>query len=110
MKTTSFLAGGILLLSAVGVVSAKSWDIALDTEGKAGNVMLPAGEYHVKIDSNDAIFTAVDSGKAYNVPAKLATEPRKYDQTALEFKSQGNTEIIEAIDLGGTTTKLEFGD
>ena len=110
MKTTSFLAGGVLLLSAVAVVSAKSWDIALDYTAKAGNVTLPAGNYSVKLDNNQAVFRAASSDRTYNVPVKLATEPRKYDETKLEVKVQGDTEMIEAIDLAGTATKLEFGE
>lgn len=67
-------------------------------------------DYRVKLDNNQAVFRAANSDRTYNVPVKLATEPRKYDETKLELKVQGDTEVIEAIDLAGTATKLEFGE
>jgi len=75
---------------------------------QAGNVQLPAGHYSVTLDGNQAVFTAAGSGNTYNVPARLEKSTQRYDRTAVEGKIQGNIEVIDAIDLGGTADRLEF--
>ena len=109
MKALSLLSGGAILLSLVAVADARSWDVAMDSTAKAGNVQLPAGDYSVKLDSGQALFRASDSGKTYRVPVKVEQSPRKFAETELLSKMQGNTEIVESIRLRGTTTELEFG-
>ena len=108
MNFKSLLCGAVLLLSVVAVGSAKSWNIVLDSKATAGAVQLPAGDYSLKLDGTQAVFTAADSGRKYNVSVKIETESKKFDETALENTTQGGMEVINSIDLGGTTTKLEF--
>jgi len=71
-------------------------------------VQLPAGRYSVTLDGNQAVFTAASSGNTYNVPARIEKSTQRYDRTAVEGKIQGNIEVIDAIDLGGTADRLEF--
>jgi|ERR1039458_5179538 hypothetical protein len=109
MRAKTFLASGLLSLAMVVIGSAKSWDIMVDSPTKAGNVMLPAGNYSVKLDNNQAILKS-DSGKTYTVPVKVEQAGHKYSQTAVETQKEGDTSVIQSIDLGGTTDKLEFGE
>jgi len=39
---------------------------------------------------------------------KIEQVPQKYDQTAVETRQEGATQVIQSIDLGGTAEKLEF--
>jgi len=110
MRTRAFLAGGALFLSLVAVGSAKSWDISVVSPTKTGNVMLPKGDYSVKVNNDQATFRDVDSGKTYSVPVKIETADHKYSQTAVETHQQGDTPVMQCLDLGGTTEKLEFGE
>jgi len=44
-----------------------------------------------------------------NTTAKVDTVEKKYDVTAVDTTKNGNEEQINAIELGGSKTKLEFG-
>jgi len=109
MKARSILAGGALFLSMVAMGSAKSWDITVDSGTKAGNIVLPAGNYSVKLNNNQALFTS-GSGKKYTVPVKVENAAKKFDQTTVQTEKQGDTQVIQSIDLGGTTEQLDFGE
>jgi hypothetical protein len=110
MKIKTFIATGAMLASFVVLGSAKSWDIVIDSNTKAGSVTLPAGNYSVKVDNNQALFTS-DSGKKFTVPVKIDTgAAKKYDETQVKAAKQGDTYVIQAIDLGGTTQELQFGE
>jgi len=72
--------------------------------------MLPAGNYRLKLDNNQAIFYQPDSGKKFSVPVKVEQTPKKVDATTVETTNKDGNDVIQAIDLGGTTEKLEFGE
>jgi uncharacterized membrane-anchored protein len=97
MKIKTFLATGAMLLSFVALGSAKSWSIVVDSNTKAGSVALPAGNYNVKVDNNQALFTS-ETGKKFTVAVKVKTA------------KQGDANVIQAIDLSGTTQELTFGE
>jgi hypothetical protein len=111
MKMKTMFATGALLLSLAAIGSAKSWDIVVDNNTKAGNVTLPAGNYTVKLNNNQALFTSED-GKKFTVPVKVnsSAAAKKYDATEVMTAKQGDTNVIQAIDLGGTTEELQFGE
>ena len=110
MKLKSFLASGVLILSLAAIGSAKSWDITLDSQTKAGSVMLPAGHYSVKLDNNQALFTS-EKGQKFTVAVKVENPgTKKYDQTEVKTEKKGDTDVIQAIELSGTTEELEFSE
>jgi phosphoribosylformylglycinamidine (FGAM) synthase-like amidotransferase family enzyme len=94
----------------VAIGSAKSWDITVHSATKAGSTVLPAGEYRVKLDNNQATFTETGSGKQFTVAVKVQQGDHKFDATATETVKQGDTDVIQHIDLGGTTEELQFGE
>jgi hypothetical protein len=108
MRAKTLLAGGAMFLSMVVLGNARSWDVSFDSASKAGAVTLPAGNYKVKVKDNQATFMA-ESGKTYNVPVKVEQAGRKYEQTAVEMRADSGNQVIEAIQLGGTVDKLDFG-
>jgi hypothetical protein len=109
MKIKTFFATGALLLSLVAIGSAKSWDIVVDANTKVGTTVLPAGSYSVKIANNQAQFTS-ESGKKFTVPVKVSNGSTKFDATEVKTAKQGETIVIESIDLSGTTEELQFGE
>jgi hypothetical protein len=111
MQFRTLLATGVLAVSLAAFASAKSWDITIDSSAKVGNVMLPAGSYTVKLQNDQALFTS-DSGKKFTVTVKVQANatPKKYEQTEMRTQKQGDTNVIQAIELGGTTQELEFGE
>jgi hypothetical protein len=108
MKMKSLMLAGALALAGSTMASAKSYDIVLSSPAQAGTLQLAAGEYKVKVEGASAVFTNVESGHRFTAPVKIANAPRKFDTTAVESTQKDGTLEIVAIDLGGSSTQLEF--
>jgi len=104
MNTKSLLLIGTLALA--GIASAKSYDIVLSAPTTAGSVQLAAGEYTLKVQGTNAVFTNVENGKKVTAVVKVENGAKKFDQTAVD--STNNK--ITAIELGGSSTVLEMGE
>jgi len=76
MTKTSLLIAGALVLSGISVANAKSFDIVLTRPSKAGNVVLRAGEYSVKLKGSNAVFTENETTDRFTAPVRSRT-PRK---------------------------------
>jgi len=96
-------------LASLGIASAKSYDIFLSAPAMAGTTELKPGEYKLKVEGTQAVFTDVESSKSWTAPVKVENGARKFDQTVVESSTQGDMAHIHTIDLGGSNTKLEFG-
>jgi hypothetical protein len=107
MKNRLFLVGA-LTLASLSLASAKSYDVILTQASKAGNVQLAAGEYHLKLEGSNAVFTNLDNHKSYTVPVKIENAEKKFDQTAVDTNDSNGSSTLESIELGGSTTKLGF--
>jgi len=99
----------VLAASTVTLASAKTWNISVDNPAMAGSVMLPAGHYNVKVNGATATFRNQDTNKVYTAPVKVQNAEKKYSETAVESTAKGGTQIIQNIQLGGTTEEIEFG-
>jgi hypothetical protein len=75
----------------------------------AGNTELKPGVYKVKVEGSQAVFTDVQSSKTWTAAVKVGNSDRKFDTTTVESSNQGEMAHINAIDLGGSNTKLQFG-
>jgi hypothetical protein len=107
MTTRSLLIVGALTLSS-GIASAKSFDVILAAPAMAGNTELKAGEYKLKVEGTQATFTEAQSSKSITVPVKIENADHKFGQTSVETSNQNGMDNIQAIDLAGSNTKLEF--
>jgi hypothetical protein len=110
MPCKSLVLAGALAIFTTTMVCAKSYDIWLNHSAQAGKTQLMAGHYSVKLVGSEAIFTDVDHEKSYTAPVKVETEDKKFPVTTVETGTEGNTDQIKSIELGGSTTKLEFGE
>jgi hypothetical protein len=108
VKKSLIVVGSLALFSLIA--SAKTYEIALSSPALAGTVQLSAGAYHVKVNGNNATFTNLDNEKAYTVPVKIEQAPKKFEQTAVDTSTQSGADHLQSIELGGSTTKLEFGE
>ena len=108
MNAKSFLILGALTLASFGIASAKSYDIVLSDPAMAGSTVLQPGEYKLKIEGNQATFTDVQSQKAVTVSVKVENSGQKFQETRVETSHQGDMDHINAIDLGGSASKLNF--
>ena len=107
MKKT-FVLGIVLSLSTVMFAGTKSYQVVFASAAKIGSVKLAPGEYTVKVDGANAIFTNNQSSKTVTAPVKIETGKRKFQFTAVDSTKDGDAENVKAIELGGTTTTLEF--
>ena len=108
MTNRFLLWGAALVLSTVSIASAKSYDVVLTSDAKAGSAQLSAGQYKLKVDGSNAIFTGGSKHQTFTVPVKVENMPTKFSSTALGTVKQGDSLEITTIELGGSTTKLEF--
>jgi hypothetical protein len=105
MFLRSLVAFTVLGLSVAG---AKSYDVTLPQAAKAGSADLKPGKYSVVVDGSKIRFT--DSvGKTTEADATVATAPKKFAVTQVDTTQVNGTNTIKEIDLGGSTTKLQFG-
>jgi hypothetical protein len=99
---------GMFALASIAFAGGKTYDITISKAAKAGSVSLPAGEYQLKVEGANAIFT--DSHhKTFTTAIKIeAAAPKKYQFTAVDSTEAGATDLIHSISLGGSTTKIDF--
>jgi hypothetical protein len=103
----SFVLGLVLSLSTLCFAGQKSFTIVLDKDSTVGAIKLKAGEYKVKLDGSNAVFTN-SSYKSVTTAVKVETGEKKFKETAVEAVKAGTGDTVVAIEIGGTTTKLDF--
>jgi hypothetical protein len=105
MKKTLLI--GVFALASVALAGSKTYDVTISKAAKAGTLELAPGEYHMKVDGNTVTFT--DSHhKSFTTSVKVEAGQRKYSYTAVDSTQGGATDQIRAIQLGGSTTKINF--
>ena len=95
-------------MSILSIASAKSYTVSFTSRVTVGTAQLPAGQYSLKVDGSNAVFTNVDSNKSVTAPIKIENADKKYGVTSVETTQEGNALHIIDIQLGGSTTKLDF--
>lgn len=100
---------GALGLASLGIASAKSYNITLSSPTMAGSTELKPGAYTLKVEGSQAVFTDVESSKSWTAPVKVENSTTKFGETTVESANKGDMAHIQSIDLGGSNTKLEFG-
>jgi hypothetical protein len=108
MTTRSLILTATLALA--GIASAKSYSITLSAPTRAGSVKLAAGEYSMKIQDSNAIFTNLQNGKTFTIAVKTETADKKFDVTSLVTDTKDGDSYITSVQLGGSRTKIELGD
>ena len=99
MNVRSLLLVGAMALSSAALASAKTYDITLVGPTKAGAVELQAGEYKVRVEGSQAVFTDAHN-KSFTVPATVENAEKKFGDTRLETVNHDGIDTIQAIDLG----------
>src|SRR6476659_5044245 len=103
-----FVLVAALAVSSLTIVSAKTYDIVLSNPTKVGSVQLKPGQYKLKVDGANAIFTDLNSSKSFTTPVKVETGDKKFDDTRVQSTKDTDGDRINEIDLGGSKTKLGF--
>jgi len=107
MKKSVFLTA-ILALASISAVYSKSYDLNISRPTQAGSLQLKAGDYDLKVDGDKAIFTDVNTSKKYTVTVKVENAAKKFSTTRIDATSSGASDVLKDIQLGGTTTQIDF--
>jgi hypothetical protein len=107
MNGKLLLITGALALTSLGVANAKSYSIILSSPAQVGTSTLKPGEYSVSVKGDQAVFQS--GGKSVAIPVKVEQGSQKFDETTVNSTTKNGMENISEIDLGGSATKLEFG-
>jgi hypothetical protein len=107
MNVRSFLIVGAVALSSVALASAKTYEITLLSPAKAGAVELKPGDYKVKVEGSQAIFTDAHN-KSFTIPATVENADKKFGYTSIETDNHDGMDTIQAIDLGDSNTRLKL--
>src|SRR5689334_21466903 len=107
MKKT-FVLAAVLSLSSAIFAGTKSYDIVFASSATVAGQKLAAGEYSVKVQGSSAVFTNVQNSKTVTAPVKVENGPKKFQFTAVDSTKDGDTDTVNSIELGGSTTTLEF--
>ncbi len=99
---------GVLCLSTLGILSAKSYSITLTNPTQVGDVQLRPGDYKVKLEGGTAVFTDLEHNKRFNIPVKVENAGEKFHDTAVISRTGGAVDRMQEIDLGGSNMKLEI--
>ena len=107
MTKKSLLTIAALALSTISIASAKSYEILLPTTTQAGAVKLAPGQYRLKVEGANAVFTNIETNHTFVAPVKVENT-QKHEQTAVETQKDGSNSHITTIDLGGSDQTLQF--
>ena len=100
MIRKSMLALGVLALSAMGA----SYHLTITGPTWIGSTELMPGEYSLEVQGDKVMLK---NGKNLTeIPAKVETEPTKYNVTSLHSTNTGGKNTLEEIWVGGTKTKI----
>src|SRR5262245_49963836 len=100
----SFVLGVALFVSSLCFAGPKSSTVMFDKATTVGNVKLAPGEYRVKVDGANAVFTNSSNYKSVSTPVKVETGEKKFKDTAVDTLNAGSDPTVTSIAIGGTTT------
>ena len=108
MTMKSLFLVGFVSACSFALAGTKSYDLVFDQTAAVGAVQLAPGAYKLKVENGTATFTDGRTSKSVSAPVKLETGSQKFAHTAVDSIAEGKTQRVASIELGGSTTKVEF--
>lgn len=105
----------ILLFAVLTLVAAfagtvpgvPTYKITLLQTSVVKDAELKAGEYRFSVVGPEKV--TIDNGKkAVEVPCKVESADKKFENTAIRYTEQNGKQIVSEIRVGGTKTRLVF--
>ena len=100
----------LIAVGAAGLLMAgtKSYSFTLYEPALLGATTLKAGDYQVRVMDEKAV---IRNGKNHSeAPVKVESVGQRYSATTVRFDNGDGKMHIQEIHIGGTKTKLVFGD
>jgi hypothetical protein len=107
MKKTLMI--GVFAIASLAFAGGKTYNVTLSKAAKVGSLQLVAGSYELKVDGSNAVFTDAKR-HSFSTAVKVENGAKKFPYTAVDSTETGNVELVHSITLGGSATKIEFGD
>jgi len=107
MKRSTLFVAALLSLSTFAFAS-KTYEITLNHNTDAGGAKIKAGHYAVKVNKGVVFFKNVSNGEEYMVGVKMHDGAQKFVETHVNADSTGTVDTLKGIQLGGTSTEIEF--
>jgi hypothetical protein len=108
MRKKWLLWPGALVLFCLSPAGAKTYDVNFTAPEKVGSVQLPQGEYKLKVEGSEAIFTSARNGESFSTAATLENADKKFETTAIDSVKDEHGDRVTAIEIQGTRIKLRF--
>ena len=107
MKKTVFLAG-VLALASLSIAFAKSYEVSFARVTQAGSIQLKPGTYELHVAGETATFINTENRKKFTVTVKVENAGKKFETTQVNATIDGNSGNLKNIQLGGSTTQIDF--
>ena len=85
---------------ALAVASAENYKVTLSQPATVKGNQLKAGEYRLNVENTKC--TLVKGTQSVEVPVKVETVEKKFDNTAVRYTIAGDKSSISEIRIGGT--------
>jgi hypothetical protein len=107
MKITKLMLA--VCVFSLGIATAAStYHVKIADPTWVGQSELKPGDYNVTVDAGKVTFKM---GKnVVEAPAKVETNASKFSDTQMSTKSVNGQSQLKELDLGGTKSKITFGD
>ncbi len=99
------LAGGV---SAKSAAKARSYEVQVSSTTKVGTQVLKPGDYKVKLDGSNAVFTKENTKESVSAPATIVTGEEKFGSTVLHEVQDAGQSRVTSIELEGTKDLLKL--
>ena len=96
-------------MASLAFAGGKTYNVTLSKPAKVGSLQLLAGNYQLKVDGASAVFTDAKRN-SFTTAIKVENGSKKFEYTAVDSTESGDTELVHSITLGGSATKIEFGE
>ena len=94
--------------SAASAEKARSYEFSLNSATKVGTQVLTPGDYKVKVEGSNAIFTKESSKATFTTPAKLEAGNEKFDRTTVHVVDDSGQPRIVSVELKGGKDLLKL--
>jgi hypothetical protein len=95
----------LLTAGAMTLSAAETYKVSLHQDAVVDGKQMKAGDYKIEMkDNNTAVLK--QGKQSIEVPVRTETAPSKFASTQVQYTNSNN---LQEIRIGGTTTKLVFG-
>jgi hypothetical protein len=93
-------------VAALSVASAETFRVTLVQPSVIQGTQLKAGDYKLTVKDTSVVIA---KGKTtVEVPAKVSNAEKKFETTKILYNEEKGKATVEAIEVGGTRTRLQF--